>query len=1042
MGLISRYSRSILMAAPLLVAAAAWAPAAPGATCPVSTPVLTGPAGVQVGNSYSLSWTNVLTDLTASNADYYIVERALDPAFSSGLDEVVTQRSAITLSPGAASAKVLYHRILVRSSCPTAQFAEVVSNTVAVLVQSVCDVPPTVGEPSANPSNPPAFSTWVVTWDTLGTGAGPGGGPTGLKFRIRETSPSAPDPSEWVVEGGAASFTGAPGDYVFQVRAEASCGSVGPWSPALRVTVGNVLEPALLLVSEPAPIAALAPAPGFRMTTAFVVRNGGTDPITVRAKPDDSGFVVAPDSFTLAPNAEQTVGVTSLYVTVLQRPVHASIALMAGDAMLTVPIDLMLTDAPSTAKVVWSDPAADVDKNGDPVLRSILNPSDQVASFVATIRSPWISVVSLDGQQWDRPLAPGESRTVQLVVDRAKRRAGTGTEVGAVSLATVGFPDGPETLLVTDDGPAVAPAAAGPSSVPPAAARTRLLYAAFPNAIDTKNVGRFSADLWLTNSDAVNPVAVSLLFNPVGAPGDGSALRRFDLTLAAGETRRYRNVVGTLLGVEGAFTVEVRSPAPTVTATALVNNRPLPATVAATAASRRPLASTTPPTGQYGFEMRPTIPGEGVKQSDPFYWVSGLAHDANRRSNLLLLETSGYDTRILIDLFDANANRVLKNGVPVSLVQTIPANATVQLLDNVDLFDSAPLAASYAYAQITWQDNSAADPVGGKLGSVVGMATVIDNHTQDSSLHVGVTTNGLQPLPGLGSSASTGTPAARSSLSSLPDGGFPPPLSFPAVHAGGAPLDDGSKPFWRTRLTLTNTASAQSNNSASAQRNVRLKYVDVNGALVASAPLVLMGGGTVFSSEDILEELFDILPVTGTYGHIEIDNVTNSDGTCCAQGWSDIDVQTEAYTISTSTGIGEYKTGMEGYSYLHGYSSFQSNLGTVQFDGAESSSAYRTNLILNEVTGSYCDVIIAAYLPGSFVPIASVSKRIPPMGYLSDELFRNILGLNLSELTDVRIVVRQVGGDGVFLAFASKIDLVTGDPANIFLRPAAAGTGR
>src|ERR1017187_2369409 len=134
MGLISRYSRSILMAAPLLVAAAAWAPAAPGATCPVSTPVL-----------------------TASNADYYIVERALDPAFSSGLDEVVTQRSAITLSPGAASAKVLYHRILVRSSCPTAQFAAVVSNTVAVLVQSVCDVPPTVGEPSANPSNPPAF---------------------------------------------------------------------------------------------------------------------------------------------------------------------------------------------------------------------------------------------------------------------------------------------------------------------------------------------------------------------------------------------------------------------------------------------------------------------------------------------------------------------------------------------------------------------------------------------------------------------------------------------------------------------------------------------------------------------------------------------------------------------------------------------------------------------------------------------------------------------------------------------------------------------
>src|SRR5450759_5017127 len=217
MGHIPRYSRSVPMAALLVAAAAAWAPAAPGATCPVSAPVLTGPVGVQAGNSYSLSWTNVLTDLTTSNANYYIVERALDSAFSTGLDQAITQRSAITLSPGAASAKVLYHRILVKSSCPTVQFAALVSNTLAVPVKSVCDVPPTVGELSANPSNPPAFSTWVVTWDPLGAGTGPGGGPVGLKFRIRETSSTQVDVGEWVVDGGATSFVGAPGDYVYQV---------------------------------------------------------------------------------------------------------------------------------------------------------------------------------------------------------------------------------------------------------------------------------------------------------------------------------------------------------------------------------------------------------------------------------------------------------------------------------------------------------------------------------------------------------------------------------------------------------------------------------------------------------------------------------------------------------------------------------------------------------------------------------------------------------------------------------------------------------
>src|ERR1019366_1577186 len=320
------------------------------------------------------------------------------------------------------------------------------------------------------PLNPPAFSTWVVTWDTLGTGPGPGGGLTGLKFHIRRTSVFEPNGREWVVEGGAASFTGAPGDYVFQVRAEASCGSVGPWSPSLRVTVGDVLKPALLLVSEPAPIAALAPAAGFRMTTAFVVRNGGTEPITVRAKPDDSGFVVAPDSFTLAPNAEQAVTVTSLYVTVLQRPLHASVVLMTGNAMQTIPIDLMLTDVPSTAKVVWSNPAADIDRDGDPALRSLVNPSDSVASFVGTVRAPWLSVVSLDGESWDRPLGAHEARTVQLTVDRARRRSGTGTEVDAISIATVGFADGPETLLVTDDGPAVAPAATGAGATLAAAA--------------------------------------------------------------------------------------------------------------------------------------------------------------------------------------------------------------------------------------------------------------------------------------------------------------------------------------------------------------------------------------------------------------------------------------------------------------------------------------------------------------------------------------------------------------------------------------------
>ncbi|HTS02434.1 MAG TPA: hypothetical protein VMN04_07920 [Thermoanaerobaculia bacterium] len=1029
MGLPRRNALRLASAAVLAAVVGAF-PAAgqtPGACAP-NAPVLTGPSSVNAGETYAVSWTNVLGSQTAapiaSNA--YVVQRALDPSFTnaSTIDTVTTQRSALTFSAAPAGATALYHRVMVRTPCAT--LAAIYSNVLAVSVKTICDVPPSVGQLTSSPENPPAFSTWVISWDTLGSGAGPGGGYTNLKFRIRRTSALEPDGVEWVVDAGSASFTGPPGVYVFEVRAEAACGAVGPWSPPKTVTVGSVVKPSLVLISEPAPLAQVAPAAaGARPATSFAVRNGGTAPLTAYTKCDDTGFVIAPAQFTLAPGARQDVSVTSLYGTVLPKPVTTSVAITYGGTTLNVPILLMLAASPAAAPVTWSAPAADVDVNGTAVTRSLVNPGATVAPFVGSVKAPWIAVQSLDGQPWDRPMAPFEVRPVRLVIDRAKRRAETGTEVGAVALTTVGF-DAPETLVVTDDGPRILPAATGSAALPAASAKTRVLYASFPNALDAKGVGRFAADLWLTNTDVVNPITLSLFFNPVGGPGDGSALRRFDIELAAGETRRYRNIVSTLLGVDGAFAVEVRSSAPTVSATALVSNTAVPAV----AAQRRALTGAAP--GSYGFEMRPTSPGEGAKQSDPIQVVSGLAHDANRRSNLLLLETSGYDTTVLVQLYDKAGSQVTKNGQPVQLEKTIPANGALQINDADELFDAAPLAGSYAYALITWK-SSATDANGAPNGSVVGMATVIDNRTQDSSLHVGVSTSALDPSYVPSSSLNAG----RTALASLPYGGYPAPLVFPAVHSSGAPLASGEKPFWRTRVTLTNTSD-----KAADQRTMTLSYSEPNASAVTGQVTVVLSPRAVASFEDLLEAPgMDVLPGQNSYGSVMITATKNNDGTW-ATGWAGVDVQTETYTVDPAQGVGDYKTGMEGYAYFHGYSSFQSNLGTMSFDGAENSTNYRTNLILNEVGGASCDVVIAAYMPGSFVPVASVTKRLPPNGYFSDELFTNILGLNLTDVTDVRIVVRQVAGDGVFLAFASKIDRASGDPANIFLRPAAAGTGR
>lgn len=1019
--------RSTLRLAFALALAAAFG-AAPAAAqsagaCAPAAPVLSGPSVVQAGETYSLTWTNVLgPTVAASSANAYAVQRALDPDFTQVVDTTTTQRSAWTFAAAPAGATTLYHRVSVPSSCPT--FAAIWSNVLAVSVNTVCPVPSTVGALTASPENPPAFSTWVISWNTLGAGPGPGGGYTNLTFRIRRTSALEPAGTEWVVTNGAASFSGPPGVYVFEVRAEAACGTVGPWSPPKTVTVGTVVQPSLVLVSEPQPLAEVVPAAGVNPATFFRVRNAGTATVTAFTTCDDSGFAIAPSQFTLAPGATQDVSVKSLYMTVLALPVHAMVSVTSGGATLGVPISCVLAPKSAAAPVSWSVEKVYVDVNGTAVSATLLNSGAAAASFVGSVKAPWITVQSLDGQPWDRPMAPFESRPVQIVIDRAKRRGETGTEVGAIALSTAGFA-APQTLVVTDDGPQILPAGVGEPALPAASAKTRILYASFPNALDAKGVGRFAADLWITNTDVVNPITVSLLFNPVGGPGDGSAIQRFDIQLAAGEVRRYRNVVSTLLGASGAYSVEVRSSAATVSSTALVANTAVPAV----AAARRALTGAA--TGSYGLEMRPTSPGEGAKQSDPVQVVSGLAHDANRRSNILLLETSGYDTTVQVALYDAAGHLVIKNGQPVLLQKTVPANGTLQINDADELFDPPPLAAgAYAYALITW-NSSAADSTGAQNGSVVGMSTVIDNRTQDASLHVGVSTNALNPdyVP-----TSPSLAARRTALTSLPYGGAPAPLFFPTVHSSGAPLASGEKPFWRTRVTLTNT-----NNQV--QRSAVLVYQDAVDSTLTRQFAVGLSPGGVFSFEDILESAMGVLPGQNSYGTVQIAAKQNADGSW-ATGWDGVDVQTESYTVDPAQGVGDYKTGMEGYAFFHGYSSFQSNLGTLSFNGAENSTSYRTNLILNEVGGASCDVVIAAYMPGSFVPVASVTKRLPPYGYFSDELFANVLGLNLTEVTDVQIVVRQIAGDGVFLAFASKIDRASGDPANIFLRPAAAGTGR
>lgn len=1016
-----RRGRLLVLALALAVAGSAL-PAA--AACPPPKPTLTAPSSVRPGQSYSVSWTDVFAGRPGAG-EYYSVERSSSPAFSV-VERFKSTGSALSLPAAPSGSVLLYHRVVVQTMCPPSAGASVASTTVVVRISNECATPTPLGEVSVSAENPPAYSAYVVSWDTGGCSQpGPGGCNTLLTYRLRRTTPHGRQ--EMATSLDSATFADPPGEYVYEVRGEDPCGSAGPWSLPRRVVVGEVRS-ALALVVEPKPL--LAVAPSSFASTSLVIRNTGTAPVAVVPEAGASSFRMDVPPFVLGPNETREVEVTLATIAPMEKPAHAVLEFRTGIGGLFVPVDGTVAAAPAAASVTWAGGPAEVDSAARSVERTLTNPGDTVAAVVSSTRPTWVTVESTDGRAWDRPLAPRESRTVRLVVDRARRRSSTGTEVGFVSVETAGFPGKPDVLTVLDDGPDLP--LADPVRPSAASVRSRILYASMPNARDATGEGQYTSDLWLANLDATAPIDVTLFFTPIAGSGAPAGARRADIRLSAGESRRFRNVVGKIPGFEGACALEVSSPSATLAATALVGNSPVDA---AAAAKRGLLAvggtGTASGTPQYGFEMRPTAPGEGVQFGEPPYILSGLRHDARRRTNVLLTETAGYPTTVRLKVLDRLGGAIQRDGQAVMIEREVPALGTIQINDE-ELFGAENLTGS-PYATVEFV-RGVLDPFWGKeRGAVVPFATVIDRGTQDASLRVGVSTKNLDPVPPASVAAPTG---AYSTLSSLPFGGGPAPLLFPVAHTTGAPLAGGERPRWRTRVSLTNASETD-------ERRLRLRFLDQSGARRTGSLVVLSPRASV-TFEDVVEENFeDVTPTDQVYGSFAIENQKNPDGTTWFETWADVDVQTETYTPDPATStLGDFKTGMEAYSYRHGYTSFQSNLGTVQIEGAETSASYRTNLILEEVGGAACQLAISAYLPGSLTPIATASRTLPPFGYVSDDLFRSILGLQLASATDVRVVVRQVDGEGVFVAFASKINLATGDPANIFLRPASAGTGR
>ncbi len=1026
--------RAALAAAGILLAFTATSAAAAGGPCPPERPILSVPAVVNRFEGYSISWTNVLVTRQTGTPDIFVVERSEDPAFTNGVERFQTASASTSYGPPLGVPRTLYHRVAVQSYCAGPTALRVESQVLGVAIVDQCTPPFQVEPPVVSPAAPPAYTTYVVSWDTLTAGVpGPGGGAQGLRFRLRRAASSG-EVNETLIDTGTAAFADGPGEYVYQLRTENVCGEVSAWSKAARVVVGTTKTSALVLVSAPRPFLVSATTTSVP-STRLMVRNAGSEVLDVTTSSPNGALVASPSTFRIGSGDSVSVDVTVVRAVRPAEPFHTELTLAAKGVVLRVPVDVAAAEAAAGVPAGWDDEGADVDSAGNGVQRTLVNPGSLPASIVTSISAEWLTVRAVDGKTWDRPLAPGERRPVWLSIDRSLRRAAIGTEVATVTVVTAGHAQSPKSLSVADDGPSLNVGAGGPSGggdLPPLyLMKSRLLFPSLPNVVDARGVGRFTSDVWLSNVDAISPIQVVLTLTPAGQGNTSIGVRQFVFSLGPGETRRFRNIVGTVFGYEGACSLDISSPAATLSATAMVNNKPLvPLVAGRTAALGTAVEGTVLSSGEFGFEMRPVSVGEGASAYDRLFVVSGLWHDASRRTNLILRETTGNATDVVIHLFDRLGNPVLKDGQAVSIDVTVPALGSLQLNDP-ELFPPEALAGGSAWAQLEFL-HGVIDPFGRERGAVVPFATVIDAGTQDASLRVGVSTSSLAPV----------TPAASASVGTLatvvPYSGAPEPLMFPAAHVTGSALSNGVSPRWKTRVTLSNVGRTE-------QRNVRLKFTDMSGSIpegVLDRPTYIVPPGWGITLDDVLEDAFGIPSTAGVWGTIEIDNVKRTDGTWLYT-WTDVDVQTETYTKDTEDpSRGEFRTGMEAYSYRHGYSSYQSNLGTALIEGAETSPRYRTNLILQEVGGAPCSVAVGVYQPGSLVPLAIQFVSLKANDYISRELFRDLMNLDLEEVVDARVVVRQMDGDGVFMAFVSKINLVTGDPANVFLRPAAAGTGR
>ena len=965
-----------------------------GACQPPGPTTLASPAaGAAIdAGTVSFSWARTAG---AASYDFYLGPDGALALYASGLDG--TSFAVPDLAPG-----TWVWRVVSRSGC-SGQSSR--SEDRRFKVAPRC-TPPAAPSFVSLPSAPVATGqSYVVSWGEV-----PGLGSDGLYVVERATDPTfAKVLDRQETAGTSASFLprGA-GVFYHRVRALSGCvsASAGTASTPAAVTVVAGAPNAVITVA-PAPVVVGIGESLAGKRSRFVVENIGSATATVlmgqgRSTATPFFEVVDPAggdarTVTLEPRRPKALdvvfgGVATDHAETYQGVVYCTAATsslavtpfafvtlrVASDGLLATASPEILSGTGRTDRVDFPPFAGD-DGSRPPVLVTVRNPGTSPMELVEEIGpETWLSAE----RGWNAtPLPGGASRTVKLTTQREKAPGGSGfpryTYFG-VRARGGGFA---RVLVVDNDLVAVA---SGRGPLLARNVRSRIVPAVVNGPSLLGNL--FVSRLDLTNA-GTEPVEAELVFTPAGADGfDADAVRRAAVDVRPNDVLRLEDPLGGLFGL-----------APPVSGTLEVRTAPERAGFLTVASSVETPASGG---GSLGFALPILTRGEGARLGAP-HSLAGLAGSATRRTNVLLVETTGVEaTRVRVTLRGPS-------GAPLgSALVDVPRYGLRQLNSAVESLGGSGDGAGLDLEVVE----------GG--GAVTAVATVVDRSNDDASA--------IASRPSGTSAAATDVVPSRLAASSLlgltvrsvvPSlvGGFP---TFPGT---------GRTETFATRLGFTSLSSAPA--------TFVLSYRDLESGMTVDRTVEVPGRSAV-EFQDAVVELFGLSPGARSQGPLFIDSTPN--GILFCQVYSSTPGGLLGDALPVVDVPGTALTGRDSVTPLFA-------------DGLEQSTSpdtgTRSNLILNEVNGREARVTVRLYEASNRTQaIAEREVVLSPLQKLQLSTVFRELGLDSEERrkdrTNVLVSVTAAPGtEGLVSAVVTRIDNRTGDTRNVLLTPTGGVAG-